>query len=264
MQLSVVHSTTYRYAEAVARSTQIVRLTPYPSMRQKTLHWELSLPRRAITLRDAFDNVTSLLTIDWPHAEISLGASGRVEVDDVDDGEPAGRVDPRVFLRDTALTEPDDALRTFVEPMRALAARRPLIGITDLMSGIVERMPYEKGHTSAASTAAQAFAAGRGVYQDHAHVFIACCRLLAVPARYVSGYVYSTNHEQVASHAWAEAWLSNRWVGFDVSNARSGAATGAHLKLAIGLDYADACPIRGVRLGGGNEELRTSALVRAD
>ena len=55
--------------------------------------------------------------------------------------------------------------------------------------------------------------AGRGVYQDHAHVFIACCRLLAVPARYVSGYVYSTNHEQVASHAWSEAWLGNRWVG---------------------------------------------------
>lgn len=261
MQLSVVHSTTYRYAEPVSRSTQTIRLTPYPSARQKTLNWELSLPRPAITLRDAFDNVTSLLTIDWPHEEISLVARGRVEVDDVDDGEPAGRIDPMVFLRDTTLTEPDDALRAFVDPMRALAAKRPLIGITDLMNGILERMPYEKGYTSARSTAAEAFAAGKGVYQDHAHVFIACCRLLAVPARYVSGYVYSTNHEQVASHAWAEAWLGNRWVGFDISNSRSG--VGSHLKLAIGLDYSDACPIRGVRLGGGQEELSTSAKVQA-
>lgn len=261
MQLSVVHATLYRYAEPVARSTQVIRLSPYPSARQRTISWELVLPQPAISLRDAFDNITSLLTLDRPYQEIELIARGVIDVDDVDDGEPAGRIDPMVFLRSTTLTQPDDALRAFVEPMRAVCAKRPLIGITDLMNGILEKMPFELGHTSANSTAAQAFAAGRGVYQDHTHVFLACCRLLGVPARYVSGYVRSTNGEQLASHAWAEAWLGSRWVGFDVSNARSG--SGAHVKLAIGLDYADACPVRGVRSGGGDETLTTSAQVRS-
>jgi cobalamin biosynthesis Mg chelatase CobN len=130
-----------------------------------------------------------------------------------------------------------------------------------LMHALIDRMPYEKGHTSVETTAAQSFAAGRGVNQDHAHVFVSCCRELGVPARYVSGYVYTPDREHVASHAWAEGWLSNRWISFDVGNARK--AGEAHLKLAAGLDYLDACPVRGVRLGGGEEVLHTSARVDA-
>lgn len=213
-----------------------------------------------MSLRDPFDNLTHVMTVDWPHPEITLVAAGSIEVADLDEGEPAGRIDPRVFLRATPLTEPDEALTSFVEPIRGQVKARPLIGVTDLAAAVLARMPYEKGVTTAESTAAQSFAAGRGVCQDHSHVFIACCRLMGVPARYVSGYVYSDDREQVASHAWAEAWLGSRWVAFDISNA--GKAAGAHVKLAVGLDYSDACPVRGVRLGGGEESLRTTASVR--
>jgi transglutaminase-like putative cysteine protease len=261
MLLSVTHSTSYRYAEPVLRSTQYIRLTPFASARQRLIQWDLELPAPAVTMRDAFDNLTHVLTLDRPHQMIHLVARGQVEVEEVDDGEVAGRINPLVYLRSTPLTEPDDALRIFVEPMRAVIRSRPLIGITDLMNAILDKMPYEKGHTSVDFTAAQSFAAGRGVCQDHSHVFISCCRLLDVPARYVSGYAYSSNREQVASHAWAEAWLGNRWVSFDITHARK--ASGAHIKLAIGLDYLDACPVRGVRLGGGEEELSTTARVRA-
>ena len=261
MLLSVWHSTTYRYATEVTRSTQYIRLSPAGGPRQRIVDWAVELPAPTVTMRDAFDNLTHVLTLDAPHQEIRLVAHGRVEVEDADDGEPAGRINPRVFLRETPLTEPDDAIRAFVEPLRALVRSRPLMGVTDLMHAMVERMPYEKGVTSVDSTAAQSFAAGRGVCQDHAHVFVCCARELGIPARYVSGYVYSTDREQVASHAWAEAWLSNRWMSFDVSNARR--AAGAHLKLAVGLDYLDACPVRGVRLGGGEEELHTLARVGA-
>jgi transglutaminase-like putative cysteine protease len=261
MLLSVWHSTVYRYATEVARSTQYIRLSPAASPRQRVVDWRLELPVPSVTMTDAFDNLTHVLTLDAPHQEIRLLARGRVEVDDADDGEPAGRINPRVFLRATPLTEPDDAIRGFVAPLRGLVRSRPLMGVTDLMHALVERMPYEKGYTSVESTAAQSFAAGRGVCQDHAHVFVACCRELGIPARYVSGYVYTPDREHVASHAWAEAWLSNRWVSFDVSNA--GKAGEAHLKLAVGLDYLDACPVRGVRLGGGEEELHTAARVEA-
>ena len=90
-------------------------------------------------------------------------------------------------------------------------------------------------------------------------MFIAGCRALGVPARYVSGYARMPDRDTVASHAWAEAWLGTRWVSFDISHARTLAS--GHIKLAIGLDYLDACPVRGVRLGGGDEDLSTAAEV---
>ena len=259
MLLSVHHSTTYRYAGPVHRSTQYIRLSPFAGPRQRVIEWQLRLPAPAVTMKDAFDNLTHVLALDSPHQEIRLVADGRVEVDDVDDGEPPGRINPMVFLRETPLTAADEAIAAFAEPMRRMVASRPLIGITDLMNAVADRMPYTRGLTTAETTAAQAFAAGGGVCQDHAHVFIACCRALGVPARYVSGYVYAPNLTRVDSHGWAEAWLANRWVGFDVSNARE--TGGAHMKLAIGRDYLDASPVRGVRLGGGEEELSTTARV---
>jgi transglutaminase-like putative cysteine protease len=261
MLLTVVHSTVYRYAEEVARSTQYIRLSPARSARQRVVDWKLELPAPCVQMVDAFDNVTHVLTLDVPHQLIRIVARGRVEVDDTDSGEPAGRINPRVFLRTTPLTRADAAIEAFVAPIRPMVRSRPLMGVTDLMQAVLDRMPYEKGHTSVESTAAEAFAAGRGVCQDHAHVFVACCRALDVPARYVSGYVYTPDREHVASHAWAEAWLAHRWINFDVSNARK--AGEAHLKLAVGLDYLDACPVRGVRLGGGDEELHTAAKVDA-
>ncbi len=261
MLLSVVHTTRYRYANPAARSTQYIRLTPSNSSQQRVVDWKVELPVPCVTMRDAFDNVTHVLTLDRPHEEIDLVASGRVDVADVDDGEPAGRINPKVFLRSTPLTESDEALHAFAEPMRALVRTRPLIGVSDLMSAVLDRMPYRKGLTTAETTAAQAFAAGGGLSQDHTHVFLACCRRLDLPARYVSGYVYSPGREQVATHAWAEAWLASRWVRFDVSNA--GQPEAGYIKLAIGLDYLDACPVRGVRLGGDDEEMSTTAVIRA-
>lgn len=261
MLLTVHHATTYRYAEPVSRSTQYIRLTPYATARQRVLRWKVQMPAPATVLQDAFGNTTHVLTLDQPHEEIHLAAGGEVEVDGSDDGEPAGNINPMVFLRSTPLTRADEAMTEFVAPMRALARGRPLIAITDLMAAVLQHMPYQQGQTLVDFTAAQSFAAARGVCQDHAHVFITCCRQLGVPARYVSGYVYSADGEQVASHAWAEAWLANRWLSFDISNA--GSAGSSHLKLAVGLDYSDACPVRGVRLGGGEEELWTTARVKA-
>jgi transglutaminase-like putative cysteine protease len=262
MRLTVVHSTAYRYAEVVSRSTQYIRLTPANTPSQTVVSWQLDLPAPAAVLDDAFGNVTHVLAMDRPHQEIRIVARGEVEVTDGGEGDPAGRINPRVFLRASPLAEADDAIRAFVEPFRALVKSRPLMCVTDLMHAVLERLPYESGHTEVHFSAARSFAAGRGVCQDHAHVFIACCRELGVPARYVSGYVYTADFDQVASHAWVEAWMSGRWASFDISNARH--AGEAHVKLAVGLDYLDACPVRGVRIGGGEEALHTSARIGAN
>ena len=260
MKLSVHHATTYRYAEPVSRSTQYIRLTPATSHRQRVLEWQLDLPTRSIELVDAFGNLTNLMTLSRPHDSISLVGTGTVEVPEVDDGEPADLVHPRVFLRATALTEPDDAIIGFCEPMRTVVSGRPLIGATDLMTAVQQAMPLKPGVTDAETTAAQAFGRQAGAVQDQVHVFLACCRCLGLPARYVSGYAYTPDGAAVASRAWAEVWLGNRWVAFYVGQA--GGPDGGHIKLAVGLDYGDACPVRGIRLGGGEEVLATTSRVR--
>ena len=262
MLLTVYHSTRYRYAEKVSRSTQYVRLTPGDSPRQRVQHWQLQMPVPAEPLTDAFGNITHVLACDQPHDEIELNAHGQVEVSDSDDGEPAGKVNPLVFLRSTPLTKIDGAMLQFLEPLREVFRARPVGGATDLMHSVLDKMPYTAGVTTVEFTAAQSFAKASGVCQDHSHVFIACCRELGVAARYVSGYVYSANFAEVASHAWVEAWLDGRWLSFDVSNAKRAGAS--HIKLAVGLDYLDACPVRGVRLGGGEEKLSTAAQVNSN
>lgn len=109
-------------------------------------------------------------------------------------------------------------------------------------------------------SAAQAFTRGQGVCQDHTHVFLACCRSLHLPARYVSGYVHRPDSRHVAMHAWAEVWLNGRWLRFDITN--NSRSLTQHLRLATGLDYLDAYPIRGRRLAGGSEMMFSEAEVR--
>jgi transglutaminase-like putative cysteine protease len=259
MQLAVTHTTHYHYHAQVQRSTQIIRLTPMNCARQRVIDWQIDLPRKTLSHLDAFDNITHLLTLERPHQDIPIVARGRVEVADADEGEPAGKLNPRTFLRETALVQTDEHLRAYAQAFAAPVKSRPLFALTDLMHAVLDAMPYKKGVTSVEFTAPQSFAAKAGVCQDHTHVYLALCRSLSVPARYVSGYAYSEDREHVQSHAWAEAWIANRWQSFDVSNARQ--AGGQHIKLAVGLDYLDACPVRGVRLGGGDEELSTRAQI---
>ena len=105
-----------------------------------------------------------------------------------------------------------------------------------------------------ATTAAEAFALKRGVCQDLTHVFIAAARHLGVPARYVGGYFHRADGvtQQDAGHAWAEAHVpALGWVAFDPANGIC--ATDAHVRVAVGLDYLGAAPVRGARRGGGNE-----------
>ena len=122
-----------------------------------------------------------------------------------------------------------------------------------------QHMTYTPGVTEVDTSAAQAFAKRAGVCQDHTHAFLACARSLGIPARYVSGYLYSENSEHLSSHAWAEAWLDDAWYSFDVTNQL--ARPERHLKLAVGLDYLDACPVRGMRRGGGFEQMHAKVLV---
>ena len=262
MRISIDHTTHYTYERPVRYSTQYLRLVPKSSPRQRVIEWTLETPGTPLQLSDGYGNILHVLTIDKPVSEIVIRSSGVVEtsstIDEVLD-EP--KLSPLLFLRPTALTQADEAMIDFAEQFRRRTGS--LTGLRDLGAAILSKLPFLSGVTEVHSTAGEAFVAGNGVCQDHAHVFIGCCRHLGVPARYVSGYIYSGGlaEEAVASHAWAEAWVVDRWRSFDVTNNRPAGAH--HIRLAIGADYLEASPVRGVRTGGGQESLLAHAIVGA-
>ena len=261
MLLSIRHETVYRYSRKVDHSVQVVRLTPRLEPGQRTLRWKLTSPGRQVEQVDAFGNIAHLVTVDEAISEIRLLAEGQVETRDTEGALPTeeGGLSPLAFLAETPLTEPDPAIRDFASGWSVESLRDPssLIG---LAAAIRAAVVWEPGATTVEHDAAEALALGRGVCQDHAHLFSSICRLHRIPARYVSGYLH-TGESSVASHAWAEAWLGEErgWFSVDVTN---GTATGPrHCRLAVGRDYLDAGPVRGVRRGGGDEDLQVAVHV---
>ncbi len=262
MRLKVKHQTVYRYSAPVLRSVQSLRLTPPSHSRQRILSWRLDLPAAASEYIDAFGNITQLLTVEEPHEEIRIGVEGTVEMSDVPTAERGEALSPLIFLRETELTAADPRLSDFSEEHRGRMASDPVAALHALAQQIRTAVRYVKGTTTVQTTAAEVLSQGSGVCQDHSHLFIACCRILGIPARYVSGYLHTGTeaNPELAMHAWAEAWVDRiGWLSFDVSNARP--AEAGHLRLAIGRDYLDACPVRGVRFGGGAETMEVQVQV---
>ena len=261
MKLRVFHETSYRYEQPVRRSIQMLRMTPTQTQRQNVLHWHLDLPGKATPWTDAYGNLCHCLVLENASQDIVLRARGSVDLIDSDQGEPEGPVPHTVYLRPTALTRVDAALQAFIDPFKATVKSRPYMGLHDVMLALLERMPYEAGITHVGDSAAQSFAKGKGVCQDHTHVFLACARYAGVHAPYVRASLQTSLDDHVASHAWAEAWVGGRWIGYDVSN--SSDADRGHIRLAHGLDYEDASPVRGMRIGGGKETMHSYAKVES-
>ncbi len=212
--------------------------------------------------RDGFGNSLHLLVVNTRHQEIELTATGTVETEDRA-GVVLGLLEAvplRVHLRRTGLTQATPAIA-------ALTSAGPGADIIPwlhtLMDAIRDRVEYLPGVTSAETTAAEALAAGRGVCQDHAHIFIAAARLAGIPARYVTGYLLTGEATHaVAHHAWSEAYVDGLgWLGFDVANRLC--PTDHYVRLSAGLDAHHAAPIRGSRRGGAGESLAVEVNVAA-
>lgn len=262
MRIRITHETVYTFTSPVARSVQYLRLTPRRDRCQRVLSWSVQGPATMVDWVDGLGNRVTVANEVNPGARMRVTVEGEVETADtagilpLDDGLP-----PRMFLRPSPLTAPDDAIRALAAPFAAPRdAEGDIPALHGLMNAIADRVPYETGTTHAQSTAAEALAHGRGVCQDHAHLFIAAARLLGYPARYVSGYL-AAGDGTMASHAWAEAHVPDLgWVSFDPSNRQS--ATEQYVRLAIGHDYTGARPVSGIRSGGGEEAMDVRLAVR--
>lgn len=256
MHLSITHTTHYSYNQPLLYSIQQLKLTPQDGFGQRVKHWSISVNGQLYQYADAYGNVVHSLVVDGNSSEIKIVAKGEVETG-LSHIESQEDLPLTIYLRDTNLTQADANLKTFS------LAFGEISGVADLeklSQAIVARVPYAKGVTGVYTTASQAFESATGVCQDHAHIFIACCRTLNIPARYVSGYLFTEHNDLLESHAWVDAWLDNLgWVSVDVSN--QCLVNGAHVRLAVGLDYHDASPVSGIRVGGGVELMNAGVHV---
>lgn len=264
MRIRVDYSTVYEYAHAASDVVQLLRVQPSGHDGQHVVTWriDIDVDGRLKRGEDAFGNITHMFYPSGPVQRLALHVTGEVETSEshgVLTG-TAERLPASIYLRQSDLTRPDPALLELareVDTGDALASCHRLNGI------LFSTMAFDADVTHAHSDAAHAWGLRAGVCQDHAHVFLAVARTLGIPARYVSGHLVRSDGfiTQPAGHAWVEARIPDLgWVAFDPANGVC--ATEAYLRVAIGLDYRDAAPVRGARRGGGAETLAVSVTAQ--
>ncbi|NJO53524.1 MAG: transglutaminase family protein [Bacteroidales bacterium] len=266
MRICISHETRYRYQQPVNGLIQTLRLAPRNHDGQYVLNWriEVSADCRLERNEDAFGNLTDTFSVHGHLDQLSVLVAGEVETEDTH-GVVSGTVErlpPSLFLRETDLTRADSAIGAFANEIAGSDPPDALSRLHTLLNRLHQDIGYDPDPTHTATTAAEAFALKRGVCQDITHIFISAARRLGIPARYIGGYYYSGGDkvQAEASHAWAEAYVPDLgWVGFDATNGVC--ITDAHVRVAMGLDYLGAAPVRGSRRGGEGENLSVEVHV---
>jgi transglutaminase-like putative cysteine protease len=268
MRIQISHATTYHYDTPPNGVTQVLRLTPRNHDGQYVVSWRIDLSQDCLLHQhdDAFGNITHAFNADGPFERLSINVTGEVEMLNTN-GFVRGAVErfpPGLYLRETALTLPDPAIVQFAEDARAEAGNgaNTLAVLHHLLANVHSQIAFDTVPTQTATTASEVFKLKRGVCQDLTHVFIAAARHLGIPSRYIGGHFYRADGvtAQDAGHAWAEAYIEDLgWIGFDAANGIS--TTDAHVRVAAGLDYLGASPVRGTRYGGAGETLKVAVNV---
>ncbi|WP_340317647.1 transglutaminase family protein [Rhizorhabdus argentea] len=266
MRLLIHHQTEYRFTEPQARVVQMLRLTPSSHIGQNVADWRIDVDcdARLKHLTDGFGNVVSMLYLAGPVERIGLRVTGEVRTEDRA-GVVSGAIEslpPAVYTRPTELTAADDVIRALAEenwsePGDELGRAHALnTAVHELVRGTPERSPIVR-------SASEIIAAGSGCSMDMAHVLVTAARSAGFAARFVTGYIYRDDpdhgHRQ-APHFWAELDVPGySWIGFDPINDQC--PDDRYVRVAKGLDFRDAAPISGARVGGGHEVLNVGVDV---
>jgi transglutaminase-like putative cysteine protease len=266
MRIRIRHETQYRYDVAAGGVIQTLRLSPRNHDGQYVVDWRIDVSEncRLDQHEDAFGNIAHAFTADGPFTALRVLVEGEVETLAAD-GIVRGAVErfpPSLYLRETPLSRADAAIAAFARETRARAGDDTLSLLHGLLNRVHDDVAFDVDPTNAGTTAGEAFALKRGVFQDLTHIFIAAARSLGIPARYVGGYLHRADGviRQEAGHAWAEAFVPDLgWVAFDPAN--DICATEAYVRVAAGLDYLGAAPVRGSRYGGDGESLTVAIQV---
>lgn len=258
MKLMINHQTHYQYSDHACNSIQYIKMTPTSNAHQQVHCWDVSVPGQKEIKNDAFNNIWITSSQRQPYSQMTIMAQGIVEINPATQFGIDTHINPQLFLQPTTSTLCNADMKSFADCYVPRINRANLIVLSE---AILNYIPYTPEQTSVHTSAIEAFQCRQGVCQDHSHVFIAMCKYLGLPARYVSGYLFVPYTSHLASHAWAEVFFENTWYCFDTSNQLF--TPNAHIYVAIGRDYWDVAPVRGIRERGGIESMSSIVQVLA-
>ena len=268
MELEILHTTHFSYAEPVRNSFNETRLQPIHNDRQERLDFALTIQpgTRVGEYRDFYRNVVHYFEVNDAHAELQVTARSRVRTGGVRAmPNPSGVSES---LHDYLQASPFVSLpvEVFREAVDAQGSEAAMVTRAQrLMEHVHDRFTYEPNVTQVHTHVEEVFRLRRGVCQDLAHAMIALCRSVKIPARYVSGYVYCGDRQEMlgaqASHAWVEVHAGETgWVAFDPTNRCL--VDEMHVKVAHGRDYRDVPPVSGNYHGTDQRNLRVTVEVK--
>lgn len=279
---SIRHLTRYRYASPISESIMETRMHPRSDRHQHCLSFSLSVsPRcRVFSYRDYLGNNVHHFDIPGEHHQLMIVAESVVEQQPATEVPPSlgadgwDELDKMIGRGDYWEMLLPSTFATFSPAVTELAAKLdcrrrddPLTVVSELNSRLFEYFDYVPRHTRVDSPIEEAIVSRKGVCQDFAHTMIAMLRSIGIPARYVSGYLFrgKQDHDRStpdATHAWVDALLPQiGWVGFDPTNNLE--AGDRHIRTALGRDYADVPPTRGIYRGATESELYVAVQVEA-
>lgn len=267
MDFEVQHRTGYTYDSRVSDSINEVRLCPVSDSFQVCHSFDLQIePHGANVIRrlDFYTNQVHSFELVDPHDRLQVVSRSRVETFP-DERAFAVSSDPSrlpAMIQDEWLHDfLIDSKHVPIVPMIVHEAREIALPMQDVQQAVEQIMAfiyngftYSPGATLVETSAVEVFKERKGVCQDFAHLMIALCRSVGIPARYVSGYFWIDQAKEggaddnTASHAWVECFLPNvGWVGYDPTHNRR--VDEIYIKVAIGRDYSDVRPLSGTYRG---------------
>ena len=293
MLLHVTHETRYDYVPPVETAQHLAHLKPLATPSQRLVSHQLVItpePVQRSESPDVYGNARAFFALDTTHDELVVTAESVVETSQPQLASNAERALPWEQVRERFRYRKGsryDAASEFVFPSPyvprhddfaayarpSFAPGEPLFDVAmDLCLRIYREFQYDADSTEVNTPAVDALAQRRGVCQDFAHIMIACLRTMGLPARYVSGYLLTQPPPgrprlvgADASHAWVSVYLPGLdgpgdWADFDPTNGRQPGED--YVALAIGRDYSDVSPMRGVLHGGARHTLKVGVTVR--
>ena len=291
MLLRVRHETHYHYTPAVENAQHAIYLRPNTCASQTVMQHALRISPQPVQQREGLDvygNSKLFFSLQTPHDELEVIADSVVQTHARPDNTTvlawehvreafryragAGYNSAWEFAFASPYVPRHQAFTDFAQP--SFGSGRPLAEAAhDLMSRIYSTMTYDGSSTDVDTPALQALQQGKGVCQDFAHIMVACCRAMGLPARYVSGYMLTQPPPGQprligcdASHAWASVYCpdaansaTGQWLDFDPTNDRAPGED--YVTLATGRDFLDVSPLRGVIRGGAQHALSVAVTV---
>lgn len=263
MKLHIEHVTTFTYQQPISEAYTEMRLAPIDSGGQRRTRFSLKTePAEQVTrYLDRHNNEVHYFDVLQSHNQLKVIAISEVHTADQfeDNVQELSPLDQFDFLTPSVFTESHIGLHELAE--QTVVVGNKIATTYSLMNAVHGALKYERGATNVKTTAAEALVIGKGVCQDYAHVMLAACRLCGIPARYVSGYLFSPNAPEMASHAWVDVFVTGYgWRSMDPTH--NCLQDGRYVRVAVGRDYADVPPTKGIYKGNAKEQMDVHVNVK--